>query len=86
MHLTAVGDLRLADDGHVVFRLAGDDARVATGADVLVDRHAPGVPFVLARLEHREADERLMLLLRGEIRILLELRDGRDADQIAALE
>ena len=41
MHGAAVADLQFADDRNVVFRLAGDDAGAATGADVEIDRHAP---------------------------------------------
>ena len=86
VHLAAVRDLRLADDRHVVLGLAGDDAGVAAGADVLVDRHAPRVAVVLASLEHRETDERLMLLLGGERRLLLELFGVADANEVASFE
>lgn len=41
MHFAAAEDLVFADDGDVIFGLAGDDAGVATGASVEVDRHAP---------------------------------------------
>ena len=48
MHFAAVDDLFLADDRDVVFRNAGDDARVAAGARVVIDRHAPFViPLVV---------------------------------------
>ena len=37
----------LPTTGMLFSAMAGDDAAVATGADVLIDRHAPGVAFVL---------------------------------------
>ena len=87
VHLAAVEDLALADHRHVVLGLAGDHAGVAAGADVLIDRHAPRVAFVL---EVRRGVERqrlgLMLLLLRELRVGGELRRRRDANQVAALE
>ena len=47
VHLAAVQHLLLADDGDVVLRLAGDDARPAAGAGGQIDRHAPAVQIVL---------------------------------------
>ena len=41
MHRAVQFDFMLADDGSVVFRLASDHARRATGAGVEVDHHAP---------------------------------------------
>ncbi len=45
VHVAANDALLLADDGDVVFRLAGDHAVVAAHAGVEIDRHAPGVSF-----------------------------------------
>ena len=54
MHGAAVADLQFADDRDVVFRLAGDDAGAASGADVEVDGHSP----LLRRFERRMAVKR----------------------------
>jgi hypothetical protein len=47
VHFAALGDLFLADDRDVVFRLAGDEAGVAAHAGGKVDRHAPLVERVV---------------------------------------
>src|SRR5205807_8563789 len=47
MQLAAARDLFLADDGDVVFRLAGNYACVAADATVQVDRHAPRIAKTL---------------------------------------
>ena len=86
VHFTAVEHLILADDWDVVLGLAGDDARVTAGADVLIDRHAPGVAFVFEVAVHREACERLQLQLLDPLRILRELRRGGHPYQVAPFE
>ena len=48
MHGAAVRDLKFADDRNVIFALAGNDARAATGADIQIHRHPP-----LLRRGHR---------------------------------
>ncbi len=66
-------DLDLADGRDVVLRLASDDARVAAGARVQVDRHAPGVHVRLIRtVESVLGPGRLHHLLR-ELRVLFVL-------------
>ena len=86
VHLAAVEDLLLADHRNVVLGLAGDDAGVAAGADVLVDGHAPGVALVLEVAVHRQPGQRLVLHLLREPRIFGELRLGRHANQVASFE
>src|SRR5262249_42200465 len=41
MHGPAMGDLQFANDRHVVFGLASDDARAAASTNIQIDRHAP---------------------------------------------
>ena len=53
-HVAAARDLIFAHDGHVVLRLAGDDARVATRASAQIDRHAP----LLGRSQRRMGEKR----------------------------
>ena len=53
LHDASDAHLLLADDGNIVFGIAGNNACVATGAAIHVDRHAPFVPVVLPVGEHR---------------------------------
>src|SRR5439155_26996921 len=43
VHVTALVDLILADHRDAIFRLAGNDAVVATNAGIQINRHAPCV-------------------------------------------
>ena len=47
VHLAAAHHLLLADDGNIVFRLAGDGAAITADAIVQIYRHAPGVTHAL---------------------------------------
>src|SRR5215471_3904601 len=73
MHLASAHDLVFADDGDVVFRLAGDNAGVATVAAVEVDGHRPFVAVVgefgLAVVEGKFLGRGLLEFM-NEIRIL----------------
>src|SRR3984893_10252070 len=42
VHLALANHLLFADDGNIVFGLAGDNASIATNAGVQVDTHRPG--------------------------------------------
>ncbi len=45
MHVPAFVDLLFANDGNIIFRLAGDDAVIASHAGIQIDRHSPRVRF-----------------------------------------
>ena len=47
MHIAAAFDFLGADDRHIIFRLASDDAGVAADAGGGVDHHRPGVGVVV---------------------------------------
>ena len=49
VHLPSPRHFVLAHNGNVVLGLAGNDTGVAADAGVHVDRHPPGVAFVLVR-------------------------------------
>jgi len=53
VHLATAEDLLLADEGDVVLGDAGHDARVAAGACVQIDGHAPLVALVLDGVPER---------------------------------
>ena len=53
VHRPAMGDLQFAHDRHVVFGLAGDDARAAASTNIQIDRHAP----LLGRIQRRMSIE-----------------------------
>src|ERR1041384_3250117 len=81
MHLAPARHFGLADDRTSVFRLAGDHAGVAADARAGVDRHAPGVAFVLeAGIERL----RRMLLLARKVRALTIFLERRRAHEIAS--
>src|SRR5690606_32203003 len=46
VHLASTGDLFRPDDRHIVFGLAGDNACIATEAEIEIDRHAPGISII----------------------------------------
>ncbi len=73
VHVAALERLLFADDRNIVFRLAGDDAVVASDAGIQVDRHAPRVRFLLVGkllgLIEREIFRRLFFL--REVRLFL---------------
>ena len=81
-HLAAAAHLVAADDRHVVLALARHRARVAAGARVEVDDHAPLRPLLVLR--RREELRDLGALGRGA-RLLAELRERREADESATL-
>ena len=47
LHLAALRESLLADDGQIVLGLARDHARLAAGAAIEIDRHGPGVVELL---------------------------------------
>ena len=74
-------DLLFADNGDVVFRLAGEHAVVAADAGVEVDGHAPGVGFFfiwIVRIE-REVVGRFVFF--GEVRLFAIFGERGFADQ-----
>src|SRR5581483_287182 len=92
VHLAAARDLFFADDGNVVFRLAGDHAAVTADATVQVDRHAPGVAvaliFVIEILIQREFVKFFLLrlpFLRQLIFLVLEFFERAFAENVAAI-
>src|SRR5215469_10871491 len=58
VHGPAAAHLVFAHHGDIVFRLASHDAGAASRAGVEVDRHAPGIAFVLPLGIHGEAARR----------------------------
>ncbi len=83
VHVAAEASLLLADDRDVVFRLAGQDAVVASHTLVEIDRHTPGIGlfFILVRRIERGVLRGLRLVLMCEVRILLVFVENRFADQ-----
>ena len=60
MHIAPGRDLVGADDRHIVFRLAGDDACVAADARAVVDHHRPRIGVVVVgRIKCRRIGSRL---------------------------
>ena len=80
VHLAAAGDFVLADDGDVVLRLAGEDARPAAGARRQVDRHAPLVVEVLLLGPQRGGRRDVLDVLR-EVGMLFVVGERGLADQ-----
>ena len=79
MHDPLIEHLILADDRHVVFRLAGDDAGLAADAGVQIDRHRPGV----ARVAVAGIKRFLVSVLLEKMRVLLIFGERALMDQIA---
>src|SRR5208337_1026676 len=76
VHVAAFEGLLFADYGDVVFRLAGDDAVIASDTGIQVDRHAPGVSFlrIIEGLVERELSRRLAFF--REVRLFLVLLEA----------
>src|SRR5262245_1073706 len=94
VHDAPPDDHLLADVRRVVFRLARDDAGVATGAGVHVNRHAPGVErslpavdgfrfFVIPVRVDRQLFARRVRAVMQNMRILLVFFERRRADDVA---
>src|ERR1700722_3380382 len=88
LHVAADANLLLADHGDVVLGVTAHDAGIAAGATVHVDRHAPGVFFVLPVGEHGDAGVGLFaaLALAGEVWMRLEFAQRGVADDAARAE
>src|SRR5581483_11500133 len=85
LHLAAHDHLVFADDGHIVFRLAGDHAGIAADAAVEINGHSPGVPRVAVfEIETFVAGWRFGAFVR-EVRVLLVFVQRGGAHQVAAL-
>ena len=82
VHVTAELRLLLADDGDVVFRLAGQHAVVAAHAGVEINGHAPGIVLFLVRigLVKRQAWRWLFSLFCREVGVLAVFLERRFAD------
>src|SRR5581483_8317192 len=84
VHLAPAPDLLLADDGDVVFRLAGHHAGVAADARIEVNRHAPLRPGL--EFQHRLVKVGLgrnLYPFGSEVRFLSELIQGAFAHDFA---
>src|SRR6185295_8719968 len=84
VHLPAVADLVLADDGDVVLGLAGDRASAAADACGEIDAHRPGVRALRRRVVKRAGTSIGGRAADGR-RARRGLRDRERANEIASL-
>src|ERR1019366_3096627 len=74
VHGASAAHLVLTHHGDIIFRLAGDHTRAASGAGVEVDGHAPRVSFILPFGIQRELFRRSLRALVRSFGVLPEIR------------